>query len=279
MRTDGSFADVHDLVSDLSLNTVCQSARCPNVHECWGQGTATLMLLGEVCTRACAFCGIPAGRPEPVDTGEPARAAKAAKRMQLRHVVLTSVARDDLADGGAGIFADTIRAIRAELPGASIEVLTPDFGGAAASQDLVLEAQVDVYNHNLETVRRLQSVIRPQASYGRSLGMLKRAAGAAEAPAVKSGIMLGLGETDDEVEAALADLRSVGCEILTLGQYLQPSRHHAPVQRYVTPGEFDDWDGRARAMGFAAVASGPVVRSSYRADALLDEARQARACI
>ena len=223
MRTDGSFADVHDLVSDLSLHTVCQSARCPNIHECWGHGTATLMLLGEVCTRACAFCAIQAGRPGALDAGEPARVAEAARSMNLRHVVLTSVARDDVPDGGAGIFAATIRAIRAELPEASIEVLTPDFEGVAGNQDRVLRAGVDVYNHNLETVRRLQSTIRPQASYGRSLGMLKRASEAVEAPAIKSGLMLGLGETDRSHDDA-----SCGC------QY-RGAPGHDQVQRGANP--------------------------------------------
>ena len=232
------------------------------------------MLLGNVCTRACAFCAIPAGQPETLDVEEPQRVADAARRMNLRHVVLTSVARDDQSDGGAGIFAQTITSIRRELPTTTIEVLTPDFAGNAENQEQVLAAGPDVYNHNLETVRRLQSIIRPQASYGRSLGVLQRAARYRNTPAVKSGIMLGLGETDQEVEQALCDLVSVGCEILTLGQYLQPTRFHASVDRFVPPEEFDHWAVRARELGFSAVASGPMVRSSYKAENLLDETRR-----
>jgi lipoic acid synthetase len=199
--------------------------------------------------------------------------------MKLRHIVLTSVARDDLPDGGAGAFADTIRAVRAVLPDVSIEVLTSDLGGCPVSQAAVLEAAPDVYNHNVETVRRLQSVIRPQAAYGRSLGVLRRAAEATPRPVVKSGIMLGLGETEGEVEQAFCDLLAAGCELLTLGQYLQPTRHHVPVARYVTPAEFDGYAARARELGFVGVASGPMVRSSYRADELLHEARAARGCV
>lgn len=279
MRADSEFGRVHGLISDLSLHTVCQSARCPNTHECWGKGTATLMLLGTVCTRDCGFCAIPAGRPEALEADEPARVAEAARRMGLRHVVLTSVARDDLPDGGAGAFAETVRAVREALPAASIEVLTSDLGGCPQSQGMVLEAAPDVYNHNVETVRRFQAVIRPQAAYGRSLGVLKRAAEASPRPVVKSGIMLGLGETEEELEQTFRDLLAVGCEVLTLGQYLQPTRHHVPVQRYVTPEDFDRYGDWARDLGFLGVASGPMVRSSYRADDLLRQARSARGCV
>ena len=212
MRVDSDFPAVHELMGDLSLHTVCRSARCPNIHECWGRGTATLMLLGDICTRDCAFCAIRAGRPVAVDHDEPARVAQAAVKMNLSHVVLTSVARDDLRDGGASVFADSIRAIRASLPGATIEVLTPDFGGDEGAVRLVLDAGPDVYNHNVETVRRLQSVIRPQASYGRTLGVLRLASQWAASPAVKSGIMLGLGETEEELLDTFADLLDVGCE-------------------------------------------------------------------
>jgi lipoic acid synthetase len=276
MRTDGDFSAVHDLVGDLSLHTVCQSARCPNIHECWGQGTATLMLLGDICTRDCAFCTIKAGRPVELDSEEPSRVAEAAAKMNLSHVVLTSVARDDLADGGSSIFAATIRAIRETLPEATLEVLTPDFGGDEGAIQGVLEAGPDVYNHNLETVRRLQSVIRPQASYGRSLGVLRAASKWNPAPAVKSGIMLGLGESEEELIAAMSDLLDVGCELLTLGQYLQPTRNHAEVQRFASPEEFDRLRQVALEMGFAGVASGPMVRSSYKAEELLDQAMQRR---
>ncbi len=273
MRADTDFSKVQNLVGDMGLHTVCRSARCPNIHECWGRGTATLMLLGNLCTRACRFCAIPAGRPLGLDEDEPRRVAAAAKEMNLHHVVLTSVARDDLKDGGAGIFAATIRAIRAEIPGVSIEVLTPDFQGDETSIRTVLEAGPDVYNHNIETVRRLQAVIRPQASYGRTLALLAQAAAWRPAPAVKSGIMVGLGETDDEVVEALKDLHGAGCRLLTIGQYLQPSRNHRPVDRYVPPEQFVRYAGIAKEIGFLGVASGPMVRSSYRADELLRLAR------
>lgn len=276
MRADSEFGRVHEMLGDLTLHTVCRSAACPNIHECWGRGTATLMLLGNVCTRDCTFCAIPSGRPDEVELDEPERAAEAARRMELSHVVLTSVARDDLPDGGAGLFAETIRSIRRVLPSAGIEVLTSDLGGDAAAQALILDAGPDVYNHNIETVRRYQSVIRPQASYGRSLSVLRRAAEWSPPPVVKSGIMLGLGETEAEVRQALRDLRSVGCELLTMGQYLQPTRRHAPVARYVPPEEFEAWAEEARALGFTGVASAPLVRSSYRAERLLQEAVQAR---
>jgi lipoic acid synthetase len=276
MRTDGDFSAVHDLVGDLSLHTVCQSARCPNIHECWGQGTATLMLLGDICTRDCAFCAIKAGRPVELDAGEPSRVAEAAAKMNLSHVVLTSVARDDLDDGGSSIFAATIRSIQEMLPDATIEVLTPDFGGDEDSIRKVLEAGPDVYNHNVETVRRLQSVIRPQAAYGRSLGVLRAASRWDPAPAVKSGVMLGLGESEPELIATFRDLLKVGCELLTLGQYLQPTRNHAAVRRYAPPEEFDRLRDVALEMGFAGVASGPMVRSSYKAEELLAQAMQRR---
>lgn len=275
MNAESDFGKVHELVGDLGLHTVCKSAKCPNIHECWGHGTATLMLLGNECTRACRFCAIPAGRPKRLDTDEPRRVAAAAKRMNLQHVVLTSVARDDLPDGGAGIFADTIRAIRAELPGASIEVLTPDFQGDEASLALVLDAKPDVFNHNLETVKRLQAAIRPQASYGRSLAVLKAAASRAEPPAVKSGLMVGLGETDEELMEAIRDLYAAGVRLLTIGQYLQPTRAHRPVARYVEPEAFARYEAEARAIGFFGVASGPMVRSSYKAEELLRAAREA----
>jgi lipoic acid synthetase len=234
------------------------------------------MLLGDVCTRACSFCAIKAGRPGALEADEPRRAARAAKGMKLNYVVLTSVARDDLQDGGASVFAETIREIKKELPKAGIEVLTPDFEGVPELIDIVLEAQPDVFNHNLETVARLQSIIRPQAAYGRSLAVLQHAAEYRPQVVVKSGVMLGLGEQVDEVLQAMDDLLAVGVRLLTLGQYLQPTRHHPPVQRYATPDEFKQLEEKALAMGFHGVASGPLVRSSYKADELLHAALAAR---
>ena len=273
MSTEGAFADTHRLVSGLNLHTVCQSARCPNIHECWGRGTATVMILGEVCTRACRFCAVKSGRPGEIDEGEPERVAQAALAMNLRHIVVTCVTRDDLPDGGAAVFADTIRGLRAVLPDLDIEVLTSDFGGSPEALETVLGAAPDVFSHNLETVRRLQPVIRPQSSYGRSLGVLKQAASRRPRQVVKSAVMVGLGETEAEVVETMTDLREVGCDLLAIGQYLQPTRRHAHVERYIEPGEFDRYAERARELGFAGVASGPMVRSSYRADELLAAAR------
>lgn len=277
LNTEKQFSHVHGLMNGMALHTVCEAARCPNLNECWNRGTATMMLLGDICTRNCAFCAISAGRPGTVDRDEPRRVAEAAKKMKLRHVVLTSVARDDLSDGGASIFAESIRAIRAELPRASIEVLVPDFEGNEEALKMVFEARPAVFNHNLETVQRLQSIIRPQAAYGRSLSVLRQAASWEPELVVKSGVMLGLGETDEEVDQALHDLRAVGVELLTVGQYLQPSRKHPPVLRYPTPEAFKEWETKGLAMGFKGVASGPMVRSSYRADELLAAAQEARA--
>jgi len=275
MNADSAFSSVHGLVDHMGLHTVCRSAKCPNIHECWGRGTATLMLLGNECTRSCRFCAIPAGRPKSMDPDEPRRAAEAAARMNLSHVVLTSVARDDLPDGGSGIFADTIRAIREKLPQASIEVLTPDFQGREDQLSRVLEAGPDVFNHNLETVSRLQPVIRPQASYGRSLRVLRAAADwRPQPPVVKSGLMAGLGETNEELQQAIRDLYDHGVRLLTLGQYLQPTRAHRPVDRFMPPSDFDALADFARGLGFKGVASGPMVRSSYKADELLKLARQ-----
>lgn len=265
ISTDQDYPDVSKLLGSLQLNTVCASAKCPNRHECWNRGTATIMILGNTCTRNCRFCNVNTGRPEPVDTDEPARVAEAAKRLNLRHVVITSVTRDDLPDGGAQIFADTIRAIKGVLPEASVEVLTPDF---VEHLDVVLDAEPLVFNHNLETVRRLQETVRPQASYEKSLETLRYAADRGGV-LVKSGLMLGLGETDDEVFQALEDLYSAGVRLLTLGQYLAPTREHHPVERFISPEHFDELAARAREMGFEGVAAGPLVRSSYRADQLV----------
>ena len=270
MHTDGEFARVQNLVSHRRLHTVCQSAHCPNMHECWNRSTATFMILGNVCTRHCSFCAVESGQPGSVDADEPQRVAQAASEMKLRHVVVTSVTRDDLPDGGAHIFAETIRAIRQAVPAATIEVLTPDFQGRTESLSTVLQAKPDVFNHNLETVERLQPAIRPQASYRTSLSVLAYAAKNFPGIAVKSGIMLGLGESEAELFRGLEDLLSAGCELLTLGQYLAPTRAHLPVARFVTPAEFDAYAKKAREMGFKGVASGPMVRSSYKAVDMLE---------
>lgn len=271
-KVDSDFAKVHDLVGGLGLHTVCQSAKCPNIHECWGAGTATIMLLGNLCTRSCKFCSVPHGRPQAIDRDEPRRVAEAAKGMNLHHIVLTSVNRDDQPDGGAFIFAETITRLRDAIPGLKIEVLTPDFEGNEEAMQTVFKAWPDVFSHNIETVARLQAVIRPQASYGRSLSVLKAGAEWRPKMAIKSGIMLGMGETAEEVEQAMVDLHAAGCRILTLGQYLQPTRHNRPVERYVMPREFDAFAATAKKIGFAGVAAGPMVRSSYKAGELLQSA-------
>lgn len=273
MRADSEFSKVHDLVGDLGLHTVCKSAKCPNIHECWGRNTATFMILGNLCTRSCKFCAVPAGRPKAVDPDEPRRVAEACQRMKLKHVVLTCVTRDDLPDGGAAIFAETIESIHETCPGTAVEVLTSDFQGDMAAVATVLEARPEVFSHNLETVARMQAVIRPQASYGHSLGVLKFASQWPERTAIKSGIMLGLGETDDEVVSTMGDLREHGVELLTIGQYLQPTRAHRPVDRFVSPQDFQKLEVQAKALGFKGVAAGPMVRSSYKADELLALAR------
>lgn len=257
-------ARVRRLLGRLSLHTVCESARCPNRAACWHDGAAAFLILGDACTRDCRFCAIKHSvHPAPPDPAEPARLAEAAAAMGLRHVVITSVTRDDLADGGAGHFAATLREIRARLPLATVEVLVPDFQNKASALDGVLAERPDIFNHNLETVARLQPVVRPQASPRRSLAVLRYAATAGAR--TKSGLMLGLGETDDEIRAALHDLRAAGVALLTLGQYLAPSAAHHPVARYVPPAEFEAWRTAALALGFDAVASGPEVRSSYHA--------------
>lgn len=267
-KADSDFAKVHQLVGGHGLHTVCQSARCPNIHECWGAGTATIMLLGNLCTRSCAFCSVPHGRPEALDLAEPRRVAAMLPGMDVRHLVMTSVNRDDQPDGGAAIFAETIRLCREAVPGLTIEVLTPDFEGNRAAAECIFSAHPDVFSHNVETVRRMQAVIRPQASYGRSLEVLRWASEWRPKMAVKSGLMVGLGETDEELRETMQDLYDAGCRILTLGQYLQPTRHNRPVQRYVVPRLFDTYAAWAKEIGFDGVASGPMVRSSYKADEL-----------
>lgn len=253
------------LVAELGLETVCESAKCPNRSECWTRRTATFMILGEVCTRPCGFCAVPRGKPEAVADDEPDRLAEACARLGLKHVVITSVTRDDLADGGADHFRRCVLAVR-ERTGAVIEVLTPDFEGDAAAIATVLAARPEVFNHNLETVARLQRKVRRKSQYAVSLRVLATVKSQSPETLSKSGLMLGLGETIEEVIECLSDLREVGCDLVTLGQYLQPSPRHLPVERYVRPEEFDELAARARALGFKQVASGPFVRSSYHAD-------------
>jgi lipoic acid synthetase len=250
---------------DLRLNTVCDGANCPNRMECYDKGVAAFLILGRVCTRNCAFCDIPPGPPEPVDRQEPDRLAQAAARLGLGHVVVTSVSRDDLADGGAGHFAAVLRALRRDLPRATLEVLIPDFGGDPHSLQTVLDARPDVLNHNLETVPALYKAIRPQAVYARSLDLLARAKQAAPSGLTKSGIMLGLGETPEQIRGVLADLAAVRCDIVTMGQYLAPSARHAPVDRYAPPEEFDDWAAHGLSLGIPSMHCAPLVRSSYNA--------------
>ena len=269
---------VRQLLSELGLNTVCDSAHCPNMGECFERRTATFLIMGSRCTRNCRFCAVEHAIPEPLRADEPVAVAEASVRMGLRHVVITSVTRDDLSDGGAGHFARTIQAVRQRLVDSVIEVLTPDFGGDVNCIDTVIQAPCDIFNHNIETVSRLSPQIRPQADYGRSLAVLahaaRRAAERKDAPRcaralhVKSGLMVGLGETHDEVLATMRDLWSAGCRVLTVGQYLAPSPGHVPVSRFVEPQEFEQYRREALEIGFAAVASAPLVRSSYQADAL-----------
>jgi lipoic acid synthetase len=256
---------VRGLLRRAGLHTVCEEAACPNIGECFEAGTATFLILGDICTRACRFCAIAGGRPLPVDPGEPLRVAETVRLLGLRHVVVTSVTRDDLPDGGAGVFAETIAAIRRLSPTTGIEVLIPDLQGNWSALDAIMAAEPDILNHNLETVPRLYRSVRPQAAYERSLELLQRAKANAPQRATKSGLMVGLGEEPEELRTAMADLRSVGCDILTLGQYLRPSARHLPVARFYPPAEFEGLAAAARAMGFRRVEAAPLVRSSYRA--------------
>jgi lipoic acid synthetase len=259
-----AYAEVRGIVEGHKLHTVCQSAECPNMGECWNRGTATFMILGNVCTRACGFCAVATGRPTELDLDEPRRVADAVRLMKLKHVVVTSVNRDELADGGAGVWAATIRGIKEVAPNTTLETLTGDFKGREDLLRLVIDAGPDIYNHNLETVERMSRAVRPQASYERSLEVLRRAA--SWGAVTKSGLMLGIGERKPEIADALRRLRDVGVQILTLGQYLQPAKQYLPVDRWVTPDEFAEWKAFAEGIGFASVASGPMVRSSYHAD-------------
>ncbi len=276
LQTPEGFHKVKGLVEKLSLHTVCQAARCPNIYECWGEhGTATFMILGEICTRRCGFCAVTSGKPRSgVDAGEPEHVADAVEAMALRHAVLTSVDRDDLPDGGARHWADVVDAVHRRMPSCAVEVLTPDFRGVPDALDVVLGARPEVFSHNIETVPRMYRKARPGSRYERSLELLAEAArrrdagshqGRAYSGRIKTGIMLGLGETADEVRATLRDIRSTGTEILTIGQYLQPSAKHLPVDRFAHPDEFAEHKEYALSLGFAHCESGPLVRSSYHA--------------
>jgi lipoic acid synthetase len=274
-NTTGEYEEVRRMMRRLSLVTVCEEARCPNIHECWArERTATFMLMGDVCTRHCGFCAVGKGRPGALDPGEPERVAQAAAELRLSHAVVTSVNRDDLPDGGAAHFAATIRAIRARLPGCTVEVLIPDFCGDPEALETVLTEEPEIVNHNTETVPRLYRRVRPEAKYERSLELLARADARRRRNGspmrTKSGVMVGLGETLEELLATLSDLRAAGCDIATVGQYLQPYEKRLPVERYYTPAEFDAVRRAGEAMGFARVESGPLVRSSYHARRALD---------
>ena len=284
LPTSDSFARTRSLLDELKLHTVCESAKCPNHWECWEKGTATFMIAGDRCTRACGFCAVSTAKPLPLEADEPRRVAEATRRMKLKHIVITAVARDDLADGGADHFRKTVEAVRELNPGIVIEVLVPDFNESDAAIESVLAANPHIFNHNLETVRRLTPAVRHRATYDRSLSVLRkvkeRVAASRQSAAnelcgglptaatiyTKSGLMLGLGEAEAEVMAALEDLRRAGCDILTLGQYLQPTLKHLPVVEFVSPAKFEEYGRRAGELGFVHVASGPMVRSSYHAD-------------
>ncbi len=270
----GQAAAVSKLLGELNLATVCSSAHCPNLAECFSRRTATFMILGDRCTRSCRFCAVPTGDVPPLRAEEPEAVAEAAARLKLRHVVITSVTRDDLPDGGAGHFAQTIQAVRARLPKAIIEVLTPDFQGDTDAIETVLRAEPAVFNHNLETAADLYDQVRPQADYQQSLNVLSCARSLADSAGVsihtKSGLMVGCGETHDQIVRTMGDLREANCDILTIGQYLAPSDKHLPVARFVEPAEFAALEQIGRDMGFAAIAAGPFVRSSYQAEELFE---------
>lgn len=260
-------AQMKAMLRSFNLHTVCEAAKCPNIGECFSRGTATFMILGDVCTRSCRFCAVSKGTPKPVDHDEPMRIARMVNALGIRHAVITSVTRDDLPDQGAHHFAATVAAIKHHCDGVTVEVLTPDLRGERELVKVIIDSQPDVFNHNIETVRRLQKLIRPQADYWRSLGVLKMAKEMDGNVIIKSGLMVGLGESDDEVIEAMADLLSVGCDIVTIGQYLQPTRRHHPVMRYVPPETFERYREEGLRMGFKAVIAGPFVRSSYMAEA------------
>jgi len=267
LPANSAFTKTRTLLEDLKLHTVCESAKCPNHWECWSKGTATFMIAGDRCTRACGFCAVSTAKPFALETDEPRRVAEATRRMSLRHVVITAVARDDLADGGAEHFCRTIAAVRELNPGIVVEILTPDFLDRDFALNRVIETAPEIFNHNLETVRRLTPSVRHRATYDRSLSVLRKVKErAGDRIHTKSGMMLGLGEVESEVVDAMSDLRSARVDILTLGQYLQPTLQHLPVVEYIRPEQFDEYARVARDMGFIHVASGPLVRSSYHAD-------------
>jgi lipoic acid synthetase len=267
LPTSSAFTQTRSLLDELKLHTVCESAKCPNHWECWSKGTATFMIAGDRCTRACGFCAVSTAKPLALEADEPARVAEATRRMKLKHVVITAVARDDLQDGGAEHFRQTIEKVRELNPGIVIEVLVPDFLDNDVAIENVLAANPHIYNHNLETVRRLTPSVRHRATYDRSLSVLKKVKEKrGDTIYTKSGVMLGLGETEEELFQAMQDLRASNCDLLTLGQYLQPSLKHLPVVEFVTPAKFAEYKVRAEEMGFVHVASGPMVRSSYHAD-------------
>ena len=275
----GVYAETKKIIKDNNLVTVCEEAACPNIGECWSQRHATMMIMGEICTRACAFCNVSTGMPLPLDTDEPARVADAVAKLGLRHIVITSVDRDDLDDGGAQHFADTIYAIRANAPETSIEILTPDFLRKEGALEIVVEARPDVFNHNLETTPRLYLNIRPGARYFHSLRLLQRVKEIDPTIFIKSGIMVGLGESREEVMQVMDDMRSADIDFITIGQYLQPTLKHAPIDRFVTPEEFESYATMARAKGFLMVSATPLTRSSHHADedfAKLKAAREAQ---
>ena len=269
---------IQNLMDQLSLNTVCRAANCPNLGECFKSRTATFMIMGDICTRNCSYCNVATGRPLPLDPEEPRHVAEAAKELGLKHLVVTSVDRDDLPDGGASHFADMIYQTKKLCPETTIEVLIPDFKGNPEALQVVLEAGPDVLNHNIETVREVFPIVRRQGSYDLSLELLARAKKYAEThdnlPLIKSGFMVGLGETDQQITRLFQDLHTAGCDIVTIGQYLQPTRRHHPLARYVTPEEFEAYRQEAMAIGFSFVAASPLVRSSYKAAEALDKARQ-----
>ncbi|MFQ5868748.1 MAG: lipoyl synthase, partial [Candidatus Zixiibacteriota bacterium] len=262
LPSGGKLESVRGLLADNCLHTVCQSAACPNLGDCFSQGTATFLVMGNVCTRNCRFCNIENGRPQPLDSNEPETVAEAVKTLGLKHTVITSVTRDDLPDGGATHFAETVRAIGELCPETTVEVLIPDFLGKTDSLHAVLESKPDVLNHNVETVARLYPTVRPEADYHRSLHLLRNVKGCSPETVAKSGFMVGLGESEEEVLEVLKDLREVGCEIVTIGQYLQPSKEHLSVREYIHPDRFEDYKREALQMGFSYVASAPLVRSS-----------------
>ena len=264
LPTGEAYREVRNIVSEHKLHTICESGHCPNMGECWGEGTATFMILGNICTRSCGFCNVNTGKPLEVDVLEPGRVAQSVKLMGVKHAVITSVDRDDLPDGGAEIWAQTVRAIRHQSPGTTLETLIPDFAGKWDNLQKIIQVAPEVVSHNIETVRRLTKSVRIQAKYDRSLEVLKRLGDAGLRS--KSGIMLGLGETKEEVIEAMQDLRAVGCQVVTLGQYLQPTPKHLPVAEFVHPDVFAELDELGREMGFRHVESGPLVRSSYHAE-------------